>query len=134
MASTPPTAQFRIESFDAVDDSEQFERPDIPLVQAVLSGTPDREWQQHFLARARQLEQQHPGTKLEILANGLSFHTHATVVDATCALVDGVVQGANADYAAEKTAEAERIAARNEEAKLLVARIKEINESWPSEG
>jgi len=130
MATNPSNDLFRIERFEAVDDSEQFDRPDIPMVQAALSGTPDREWQQYFIARSRALEAQQPGLKLELLADRMSFHTHAATVDATCALVAGAVQGANADYAAEKAAEARRNQERNEEARLLVERIKEINASW----
>lgn len=122
-----------IDSFEAIDDSEQFDRPDLPRVEAVLSAAPEREWQQFFILRARALEQTHPGLKMEILADRLGFHTRAADVDATCRLVHEAVQGSNHDYAAQKAAEEKRIADRNDEAKHLVARIKEINASWPPE-
>src|ERR1700754_1619428 len=73
-----------IESFEAIDDTEQFDRPDIPRVEAVLSGAPERDWQQFFIVRARGLEQTHPGLKMEILADRLGFHTRASNVEETC--------------------------------------------------
>ncbi|MDR6935877.1 MULTISPECIES: hypothetical protein [unclassified Luteibacter] len=123
-----------IESFEAIDDTEQFDRPDIPRVEAVLSGAPEREWQQYFLVRARALEQAHPGLKMEILADRLGFHTRAAHVEETCRLVHEAVQGTNQDYAAQKAAEEKRIADRNQEVKELMARMKDINAHWPPTG
>lgn len=122
-----------IESFEAVDDSEQFERPDIPRVEAVLSGAPDREWQQFFAVRAQTIEQAQPGVRMEIIADRLGFHTRAAHAEETCRLVHEAVQGANQDYAAQQAAEEKRIADRNQEVKDLVSRIKTINAHWPPE-
>lgn len=120
-----------IDTFEAVDDTEQFDRPDIPRVEAVLSGAPDRDWQQFFLVRARALEQTHPGLRMEILADRLGFHTRAASAEETCRLVNEAVQGTNEDFAAQKAAEEKRIADRNEEIRELMARIKAINAAWP---
>lgn len=122
-----------IDSFEAVDDTEQFDRPDIPRVEAVLSGAPEREWQQFFLVRARELEQKHPGLRMEILADRLGFHTRSASAEETCRLVNAAVQGTNHDFAAQKAAEEKRIADRNEEVRELIARMKTINASWPPE-
>ncbi|MET4675110.1 MULTISPECIES: hypothetical protein [unclassified Luteibacter] len=120
-----------IDTFEAVDDTEQFDRPDIPRVEAVLSGAPDRDWQQFFLVRARALEQTHPGLRMEILADRLGFHTRAASAEETCRLVNEAVQGTNEDFAAQKAAEEKRIADRNEEIRELMARMKAINAAWP---
>ncbi|WP_369929063.1 hypothetical protein [Xanthomonas sp. NCPPB 2632] len=120
-----------IDTFEAVDDTEQFDRPDIPRVEAVLSGAPDRDWQQFFLVRARALEQTHPGLRMEILADRLGFHTRAASAEETCRLVNEAVQGTNEDFAAQKAAEEKRIADRNEEIRELMARMKTINAAWP---
>lgn len=122
-----------IDAFEAVDDTEQFDRPDIPRVEAVLSGAPEREWQQFFLVRARELEQTHPGLRMEILADRLGFHTRAATAEETCRLVHAAVQGTNHDFAAQKAAEEKRIADRNEEVRDLIARVKTINAGWPPE-
>ncbi|MDQ7997314.1 MAG: hypothetical protein AAGC76_15845 [Luteibacter sp.] len=122
-----------IDSFEAVDDTEQFDRPDIPRVEAILSGAPEREWQQFFLVRARELEQTHPGLRMEILADRLGFHTRAASAEETCRLVHATVQGTNHDFAAQKAAEEKRIADRNDEVRDLIARMKAINASWPPE-
>ncbi|QWT21444.1 hypothetical protein KPL74_05430 [Bacillus sp. NP157] len=122
-----------IESFEAVDDIDQFDRPDIPRVEAVLSGAPEREWQQFFAVRARALEQTHPGLRMEIIADRLGFHTRAAHVEDTCRLVHEAVQGTNRDYAAQKAAEERRIADRNQEVRDLMARVKSINSEWPPE-
>lgn len=120
-----------IDTFEAVDDTEQFDRPDIPRVEAVLSGAPDRDWQQFFLVRARALEQTHPGLRMEILADRLGFHTRAASAEETCRLVNEAVQGTNEDFAAQKAAEEKRIADRNEEIRELMAKMKAINAAWP---
>lgn len=120
-----------IDTFEAVDDTEQFDRPDIPRVEAVLSGAPDRDWQQFFLVRARALEQTHPGLRMEILADRLGFHTRAASAEETCRLVNEAVQGTNEDFAAQRAAEEKRIADRNEEIRELMARMKAINAAWP---
>jgi hypothetical protein len=120
-----------IDAFEAVDDTEQFDRPDIPRVEALLSGAPDRDWQQFFLVRARALEQTHPGLRMEILADRLGFHTRAASAEETCRLVNEAVQGTNEDFAAQKAAEEKRIADRNEEIRELVAKMKSINADWP---
>ncbi|SEN14126.1 Growth arrest and DNA-damage-inducible protein-interacting protein 1 [Luteibacter sp. UNCMF331Sha3.1] len=120
-----------IESFEAINDTEQFDRPDIPRVEAVLSGAPERDWQQFFLVRARALEQSHPGLKMEILADRLGFHTRAAHAQETCLLVHEAVQGTNQDYAAQKAAEEKRIADRNQEVQELIAKMKDINADWP---
>jgi len=120
-----------IDTFEAVDDTEQFDRPDIPRVEAVLSGAPDRDWQQFFLVRARALEQTHPGLRMEILADRLGFHTRAASAEETCRLVNEAVQGTNEDFAAQKAAEEKRIADRNEEIRELMAKMKTINAAWP---
>jgi hypothetical protein len=122
-----------IDSFEAIDDTEQFDRPDIPRVEAVLSASPEREWQQFFIVRARALEQAHPGLRMEILADRLGFHARAAQVAETCALVNEAVQGTNRDFAAQKAADEKRIADRNEEVRELMARVKQINASWPPE-
>ena len=122
-----------IESFEAIDDSEQFDRPDIPRVEAVLSGAPEREWQQFFIVRAKALEQAHAGLRMEIIADRLSFHTRATHAEETCRLVHETVLGTNEDFAAQKAAEEKRIHDRNEEVRDLVSRIKTINAHWPPE-
>ncbi|MEX1827535.1 hypothetical protein [Luteibacter sp. CQ10] len=122
-----------IESFEAVDDSGQFERPDIPRVEAILSGAPEREWQQFFLVRAQSLEQAHPGLRMEILADRLGFHTRAAHAEETCRLVYEAVMGTNHDFAAQKAAEEKRVNDRNEEVRQLVDRIKEVNSNWPPE-
>lgn len=122
-----------IESFEAVDDTEQFDRPDIPRVEAVLSGAPERDWQQFFLVRARALEQTHPGLRMEILADRLGFHTRAATAEETCRLVNDAVQGTNQDFAAQKAAEEKRIADRNQEVRELMSLMKTINASWPPE-
>jgi hypothetical protein len=120
-----------IESFEAIDDTEQFDRPDIPRVDAVLSAAPEREWQQFFIVRARALEQVHPGLRMEILADRLGFHARAAHVAETCGLVNEAVQGTNHDFAAQKAAEEKRVSDRNEEVRELMARVKQINASWP---
>jgi hypothetical protein len=120
-----------IDTFEAVDDTEQFDRPDIPRVEAVLSGAPDRDWQQFFLVRARALEQTHPGLRMEILADRLGFHTRAASAEETCRLVNEAVQGTNEDFAAQKAAEEKRVADRNEEIRELMAKMKTINAAWP---
>lgn len=120
-----------IESFEAIDDIGQFDRPDIPRVEAILSGSPEREWQQFFAVRARSLEQTHPGLRMEILADRLGFHTRSAHLEETCRLVNDAVQGTNHDYAAQKAAEEKRIADRDEEVREMAARVKAINASWP---
>jgi hypothetical protein len=120
-----------IDSFEAIDDTEQFDRPDIPRVDAVLSGAPERDWQQFFIVRARALEQSHPGLKMEILADRLGFHTRASNVEETCRLVHEAVQGTNQDFAAQRAAEEQRIADRNQEVHELMSRVKTINSAWP---
>jgi hypothetical protein len=120
-----------IESFEAVDDIGQFDRPDIPRVEAILTGAPEREWQQFFIVRARALEQTHPGLRMEILADRLGFHTRASHLEATCGLVNDAVQGTNHDYAAQRAAEEKRIADRDEEVREMVAKVKSINAGWP---
>lgn len=122
-----------IESFEAVDDIGQFDRPDIPRVEAVLTGAPEREWQQVFTVRARALEQTQPGMRLEILADRLGFHTRAANLEATCRLVNDAVQGTNHDYAAQRAAEEKRIADRDQEVRDLAAQVKAINADWPPE-
>lgn len=122
-----------IESFEAIDDSEQFDRPDIPRVEAVLSGAPEREWQQFFVVRAKALEQAHAGLRMEIIADRLGFHTRAIHAEETCRLVHETVLGTNEDFAAQKAAEEKRIHDRNEEVRDLVGRIKTINAHWPPE-
>lgn len=120
-----------IDAFEAIDDTEQFDRPDIPRVEAVLSGAPERDWQQFFIVRARALEQTHPGLKMEILADRLGFHTRASNVEETCRLVHEAVQGTNQDFAAQRAAEEQRIADRNQEVHELMSRVKTINAAWP---
>jgi hypothetical protein len=122
-----------IESFEAVDDIGQFDRPDIPRVEAILSGAPEREWQQFFVVRARALEQSHPGLRMEILADRLGFHTRAAHLEETCRLVNDAVEGTNHDYAAQRAAEEKRIADRDEEVRAMMAQVKAINASWPPE-
>ena len=116
-----------IESFEAVDDSGQFERPDIPRVEAILSGAPERDWQQFFIVRAQALEQAHPGMRMEILADRLGFHTRAAHADETCRLVYEAVMGTNHALAAQRAAEEKRIQDRHEQVRLLVDRIKGLN-------
>jgi hypothetical protein len=120
-----------IESFEAVDDIGQFDRPDIPRVEAILSGAPEREWQQFFVVRARALEQTQPGLRMEILADRLGFHTRAAHIEETCRLVNDAVQGTNHDYAAQRAAEEKRIADRDEEVRELMAKVKTVNAAWP---
>jgi hypothetical protein len=122
-----------IESFEAVDDIGQFDRPDIPRVEAVLSGAPEREWQQFFIVRARALEQTQPGLRMEIIADRLGFHSRAVHLEETCRMVHAAVQGTNHDYAAQKAAEEKRIADRDEEVREMMARVKTINAGWPPE-
>jgi hypothetical protein len=122
-----------IESFEAVDDIGQFDRPDIPRVEAVLTGAPEREWQQFFSVRATALEQTHPGLRMEIIADRLGFHTRAAHLDEICGLVNDAVQGTNHDYAAQRAAEEKRIADRDEEVRQMVSRVKAINAAWPPE-
>lgn len=122
-----------IESFEAIDDTDQFDRPDIPRVEAVLSGTPERDWQQFFAVRARTLEQSHPGLRMEIIADRLGFHSRASHLAETCHLVYETVQGTNEDMAAQKAAEEKRVADRNQEIKDIIARLKDINAAWPPE-
>jgi hypothetical protein len=122
-----------IESFEAVDDIGQFDRPDIPRVEAILSGAPEREWQQFFVVRARALEQTQPGLRMEILADRLGFHTRAAHIEETCRLVNDAVQGTNHDYAAQRAAEEKRIADRDEEVRELMAKVKAVNAAWPPE-
>jgi hypothetical protein len=122
-----------IESFEAIDDIGVFDRPDIPKVEAVLSGAPEREWQQFFAVRAQALEQSHPGLRMEILADRLGFHTRAAHLEETCAMVNDAVQGTNHDYAAQKAAEEKRIADRDQEVRDLLARVKAFNNDWPPE-
>jgi len=122
-----------IESFEAVDDIGVFDRPDIPRVEAILSGAPEREWQQFFAVRARALEQNQPGLRMEILADRLGFHTRASHIEETCRLMNDAVQGTNHDYAAQKAAEERRIADRDAEVRELMSKVKEINSDWPPE-
>jgi hypothetical protein len=120
-----------IESFEAIDDTDLFDRSDIPRIEAVLSGAPERDWQQFFIVRARALEETHPGLKMEVLADRLGFHTRAANADDTCRLVHHAVQGTNQDFAAQKAAEEKRIADRNQEVQELMSRVKAINAAWP---
>ncbi|UPG92497.1 hypothetical protein [Luteibacter aegosomatissinici] len=122
-----------IESFEATDDIGQFDRPDIPRVEAILSGAPEREWQQFFQVRARALEQTQPGLRMEIIADRLGFHTRAAHIEDTCRLVNDAVQGTNHDYAAQRAAEEKRIADRDEEVREMISRIKAVNAGWPPE-
>ncbi|HEY4089896.1 MAG TPA: hypothetical protein VGN46_00120 [Luteibacter sp.] len=122
-----------IESFEAIDDIGQFDQPDIPRVEAILAGSPEREWQQFFAVRAHALEQSHPGLRMEILADRLGFHTRVATLEETCRLVNDAVQGTNHDYAAQKAAEEKRIADRDQEVRDLIARVKSFNADWPPE-
>jgi hypothetical protein len=120
-----------IESFEAIDDTEQFDRSDLPRIEAVLSGAPERDWQQFFAVRARALEETRPGLKMEVLADRLGFHTRAANAAETCRLVHEAVQDTNQDFAAQKAAEEKRISDRTQEVQELMAKVKVINAAWP---
>lgn len=119
--------KFDIDHFEAIDDSMQIEADHLPVACAVLTGAPNREWQQFFLERARQLESSHPGIRLQLMADRLKFHTRAVAAEENCSAVLSVVRDTNKAYAAVRSAENRRAEQRKAEVKELGKRLKEIS-------
>jgi hypothetical protein len=124
--------KFEIDRFEAIDDSMQIEADHLPVACAILSGAPNREWQQFFLERARQLENSHPGIRLQLMADRLKFHTRAATAEESCSAVVSVVRDTNKAYTAVRSAENRRAEQRKAEVKELGKRLKEISKKLAS--
>lgn len=129
MASRQHPETYAIDHFEAVDDSTQVEPQHLPQACAVLSGAPDREWHQYFLESARQVEQAHPGMRLELLADRLRFYTRASTAEEACSAVVAAVRDTNRAYLVVREAENRRTAQRQREVEDLGKKLKVISKN-----